>query len=107
MGCEIKSLEDSGTFDITDLLEGKTALANKWVYRLNYNANGTIERHKARMVVCGNHQVEGKDYEETFAPVANLTTVHKLFKVATAKGWEVHQIDVHNVFLHGDLEKEM
>ena len=55
----------------------------------------------------GNHQVKGIDYTDTFALVAKMTTVRVFFSVAAAKNWELHQMDVHNVFLHGDLAEEV
>ncbi|WMV49467.1 hypothetical protein MTR67_042852 [Solanum verrucosum] len=53
-----------------------------------------------------NHQKERIDYNETFAPGAKMVTV-QTFLVVEAKQWELHQMDVHNAFLHGDLQEEL
>lgn len=107
MSVEVVALEGQRTWDVTNLPRGKKALACMWVYKYKFNADGTVERPKARLVVCGNRQVEGTYYGETFAHVAKLTTVCTLLEVAAAKNWEVHQMDVHNAFLHGDLQEEV
>ena len=100
---EIYALENNKTWDVQKLPAGKKALGCKWVYKIKYNSDGTIERLKARLVILGNHQTEGLDYTETFAPVAKMVTVRVFLAVSAAKGWAVHQMDVHNAFLHGDL----
>ena len=64
---------------------GKKALGSHWVYKIKYNSDRSIERLKARLVVFGNYQVEGIDYNETFAPVANMTIVRAFLTVAAAK----------------------
>lgn len=66
MGSEIGALEDSHTWDIVDLPPGNEAINNKWVFKIKLNADGSLERYKARLVACGNRQVEGEDYNETF-----------------------------------------
>ena len=62
-----------------------------------------VERYKARLVIFSNRQVEGIDYNKTFAPIAKIVIVCTFLVVAAAKKWELHQMDVHNAFLHGDL----
>jgi hypothetical protein len=58
-------------------------------------------------VIHGNRQVEGVDYNETFAPTAKMVTVRTFLAIAAAKNFQLHQMDVRNAFLHGDLEEEV
>ena len=49
----------------------------------------------------------GIDYDETFSLVAKIDSIRLTISIAVAQGWEVHQMDVKNVFLHGDLSEEI
>ena len=79
----------------------------KWVYRTKYGPNGKIDKHKARLVAKGFSQVEGIDYTETFSPVAKMNSIRLVLSLAASLKWEVHQMDVKSVFLHGDLHEEI
>jgi len=57
----------------------------KWVYGVKYESDGTIERYKVCLVIRGDHQIEGFDYNETFAPVAKMTSAHYFLAVDIAK----------------------
>jgi len=59
------------------------------------------------MVILRNHQVKGLDYYETFSLVAKTVTILTTLEMAAAKGWELHQMDVHNVFLYGNLNDDV
>ncbi|KAH9718013.1 retrovirus-related pol polyprotein from transposon RE1 [Citrus sinensis] len=80
MAKEIDALEKNETWTLADLPPGKKAIGCKWVYCIKYHSDGSIERCKARLVILA---------------------------VAVARDWELHQMDVNNAFLHGDLAEEV
>ena len=70
-------------------------------------SDGSIEHYKPRLVVRDFQEEYGRDYEETFAPVAHMHIVHTLIVVAVVRDWTLSHLDVKNVFLHGDLQEEV
>ncbi|CAL9022379.1 unnamed protein product [Prunus brigantina] len=104
---ELQALDDNHTWSIVKLPKGRKIVGSRWIYKIKFNSDGSIERHKARLVARGFTQTFGVDYKETFAPVAKMTTVRVLLSVAVNNGWPLYQMDVKNAFLHGDLEEEV
>jgi hypothetical protein len=47
------------------------------------------------------------DYDDSFTPIENMDSIRLALSIVEAKGWEVHQMDVKNEFLHGDLSEEI
>ncbi|KAA3467522.1 Retrovirus-related Pol polyprotein from transposon TNT 1-94 [Gossypium australe] len=76
-----------------------TVIRVKWVYRTKLNVDGSVKKHKARLVVKGYAQVFGVDYSDIFAPVALLDTIRLLLVVAAQMNWNVYQLDEDKVFL--------
>jgi len=105
--CEISALESNQTWENVLLPKNKTVVGCKWVSKIKYNVDGTVERYNARLVVKGYTQTEGIDYLETFFPVAKITTIRLLLSLASIYNWELKQLDINNVFLHGELKEDV
>lgn len=101
---EINALRKNNTWELVPKPKGAELVTCKWVYKLKTKADGTIERHKARLVARGFSQQYGLDYEETFSPVAKMVTVRTIVSLAAYKGWNLWQLDVKNAFLYGELD---
>lgn len=107
MDDEMSSLIANGTWSLVDLPADKVALPTMWNYKAKRDGQGRLERFKARLVVQGNRQVEGRDFDETFAPVNKLSTFRAVMAVAAELNLEIHQLDIKTAFLQGELEEEV
>jgi hypothetical protein len=104
---EYNSLLENQTWDLIPLPSRRKLVRCEWVYKTKSIADGQISGYKSRLVAKGFQQVHGIDYDETFAPIAKMDSIRLALSITTAKGWEVHQMDVKNAFLYGDLSEEI
>jgi hypothetical protein len=79
----------------------------KWVFRNKQDEHGVVTRNKARLVAKGYSQVEGLDFDETYALVARLESIRILLPYATYHGFKLYQMDVKSAFLNGPINKEV
>ncbi|GJV68503.1 ribonuclease H-like domain-containing protein [Tanacetum coccineum] len=77
----------------------------KHVRLLFYLAFGTLSHYKARHVANGSMKLEGINVDKTFSSVAKTGTIQTVLSLVTSRHWPVHQLDVKNAFLHGDLSE--
>ena len=80
-------------------------IGTNWIYRNKQDENGLVVRNKARLVAQGYTQVEGIDFDETFAPVARLEAIRILLAYAKHHDIILQQMDVKSAFLNGKLEE--
>lgn len=100
---ELHMIQKNKTWQLVDKPQDRKFIGVKWVFRAKQNADGSINKHKARLVVKGFAQVFGVDYSETFASVPRLDTIRFLPAIVAQMGWKVYQLDVKSTFFNGFL----
>jgi hypothetical protein len=103
MQAEFDALQVNGTWTLVPRPPHANVISGKWLFKNKLNPNGTLERRKARWVVRGFSQHPGMDFHQTFSPVVKPATIRMVLHLAATRRWPVHQLDVKNAFLHGDL----
>ena len=80
-------------------------IGTKWIFRNKQDEHGVVTRNKVRLVAQGFTQIEGLDFEETYAPVARLELICILLAYAAHHDFKLYQMDVKSAFLNGPLSE--
>ena len=86
---------------------GPTIVKCKWVFNIKYDEFGNPKKYKARLVAKGCSQKHLIDYDETFAPVARITSFRFIIAFANQHELLIHQMDVKTAFFYGILKHEV
>ncbi|GKE17616.1 ribonuclease H-like domain-containing protein [Tanacetum coccineum] len=100
---EYKALIDNNTWVLVPRPPNVNIVRSMWLYKHKYNADGSLNRYKARLVANGRSQQQGIDCDETFSPVVKPATIRTVLSLAVSRQWPIHQLDVKNAFLYDHL----
>ncbi|KAJ9560758.1 LOW QUALITY PROTEIN: hypothetical protein OSB04_005918, partial [Centaurea solstitialis] len=103
MDAEMAAILSNFTWDLVPKPSDANIVGNRWLFRHKFDSNGRLERYKARLVAQGFSQQPGLDFDDTFSPVVKPATIRTVLSISISRNWPIHQLDVKNAFLHGDL----
>lgn len=104
---ELQALEENDVWNVVRLAKDAHSLHSKWVYKTNKDANGDLERYKARLVTCENEEVFGRDYNITIAAVMEMSSVKLI--LALARKWRApaKHGDTSNAYVKAKKEPDL
>ncbi|GJR20353.1 ribonuclease H-like domain-containing protein [Tanacetum coccineum] len=102
---EYNALIKNGTWLLVPWPAGVNMVRSMWLYKHKFHADGTLSRYKARLVANGSSQQLGVDFDETFSPDVKPVTIRTVLSLVVFRKWPIHQLDVKNAFLNGDLSE--
>ncbi|GJT97946.1 ribonuclease H-like domain-containing protein [Tanacetum coccineum] len=102
---EYNALISNGTWALVPRLTNVKTVRSMWLLKHKFNADGSLSRYKARLVANGRSQQQGIDCDKTFSPVVKPAAIRTVLSLAVTRDWPIHQLNVKNAFLHGQLSK--
>jgi hypothetical protein len=103
----MSQIQKNDTWELVELPHGKSSIGVKWFYKLKYNMDRSISKHKAHLDAKGYVQKEGIEYEEMFSPIGRLEIVTTFISIASQLKLKVYQMDVKSSFLNRYLKEEV
>lgn len=107
MNQEYEALIKAKTWELVEKPAGVNIVGSRWLYKTKRDNHGTIVRYKARLVAQGFSQQYGKDYLDTFSPVARFTSIRVVLFIANTNDWDIINMDVQTAFLNSPVEEEI
>ena len=91
---EYDSIVKNNAWEIVPRPVDKSVVGSRWIYKVNQAIDGSVEKYKAIFVAPGFSQIEGIDYDETFAPVVRHSSIRSILSLSPQMDWRIHQMDV-------------
>jgi hypothetical protein len=107
MNENLDQIKKNGTWELVPRPKNKNVIGTKWVFKNKLNEDGQITRNKAKLVCKIYAQIEGIDFEETFAPVTRMEEIRLLLVYACSKNVKLYKMYLKSAFMNGELEEEV
>lgn len=104
---ELNVLTINNTWCLTTLPGGRILVGCKWLFKIKRNSDGSIARYKARLIAKGFPKKRGFDFQDTFSHIVKAPTIRIILTLALTHKWLLRQVDVNNMFLHGELTEDV
>ncbi|PLW38782.1 hypothetical protein PCASD_12562 [Puccinia coronata f. sp. avenae] len=104
---ELNNIRRHEVWVVAPLTPGVKPLDTTWVFKRKFDADGELLKYKARLCVRGFRQIEGIDYDATFAPTGRLTTLRLILGLAALHDYDIQQMDVKCAFLNGIPDEDL
>lgn len=105
MDAEFQALVHNETWPLVPPQIEMHIVSNKWVFRIKYKVDDSLDKYKAWLVAKVFLQTPGIDFFEIFNPVIKPSTIRVVFTLAMSSGWDIKQIDINNAFLNAELNE--
>ncbi|GJZ18524.1 ribonuclease H-like domain-containing protein [Tanacetum coccineum] len=102
---EYNALVKNGTWLLVPRPAGVNMIRSMWLFKHKFHADDTLSRYKARLVANGSSQQLGVDFDDTFSLVVKPAIIRMVLRLVVSRKWPIHQLDVKNAFLNGDLSE--
>ena len=103
---EIVTLTTNGTWQPVQLPKGAKPIGCRWVFKVKHNADGTVERYRARLVAKGYSQHPGFDYDEKFSPTAKWVALRCILAIVALEDLQCESVDITSAFTYGKMEHD-
>jgi hypothetical protein len=87
---ELSQIKKNDTWELVPRPKDKNVIGTNWVFRNKLDENGQVTRNKARLLCNGYAQIEGIDFEETYAPMARMESIRTILAYACSKHIKVY-----------------
>nr|GFC75133.1 retrotransposon protein, putative, Ty1-copia subclass [Tanacetum cinerariifolium] len=100
-------MKDNQVWRLVDNPPDCKTVKSKWLFKKKTDMDGSVHTYKDRLVAKGFIQTYGVDYEETFAPVADIRAIRILIAIAAFYDYQIWQMDIKTAFLNGYLDEDI